>query len=107
MSEKQLVQVEEIEIKYVPIFKSFIDCISDLDDSTRLEMYETILDYGFHGIESKSENQIVRTLFKAFRPTLDKSIKRYKTNARNGSKGGAPKKKSAEELEDKEPIFPY
>ncbi len=80
------------ELKYVPMYKSYIDSISFLEDKDRLTIYEAIFNYGFTGIIPNFENPYLNMAWGLIKPNLDNNINSVKSKQINGSKGGRPKK---------------
>lgn len=80
------------EIKYIPMYKSYIDAVSKLPDVDRLAIYEAIFQYGFTGIEPVFENPYLEMGWALVKPNLVNNITNAKKNAINGAKGGRPKK---------------
>lgn len=76
-------------------FRSFYDSINALPEEMQLEVYRTICEYGFNGIEPQ-ENGIAKALFISIKPNMDNSSKKYEANIENGKKGGRPKKNTEE-----------
>lgn len=76
-------------------FRSFYDSINALPEEMQLEVYRTICEYGFNGIEPQ-ENGISKALFISIKPNMDNSSKKYEANIENGKKGGRPKKNTEE-----------
>ena len=59
-------------------FESYYNAAQELnDDNLRLQLYDTILDYEFKGIEpTEDANFIIRALFAGFKPNIDARAKR-------------------------------
>ena len=83
------------EIKYVSFYKSFYDAINELPDSSRLKMYDLIMEYQFFEIYPDENNlePIEKMAFTLIKPQLDASKKHFK----DGSKGGRPRKETMTE----------
>lgn len=67
-------------------YKSFRDASRNLDDATRLALYEAIMDYSLYGEEPDEGNPVAAAMFKLVRPVLDTNAKRRE----NGRNGGRP-----------------
>ena len=64
-------------------YESFRDASRNLDDATRLALYEAIMDYSLYGEEPDEVNPVAAAMFKLVRPVLDTNAKR-RENGRNG-----------------------
>jgi hypothetical protein len=84
----------ENELKYVPIYKSYIDAVAKLTPEDRLAIYEAIFNYGFTGIEPVFDNPYLAMGWNLVKPNLENNIKNQIKNAKNASKGGRPVKKT-------------
>lgn len=80
-------------IKYIPMYKSYIDAVSKLSPEDRLIIYEAIFEYGFTGVEPVFENPYLEMGWNLVKPNLVNNISNLKKQASNGSKGGRPSKK--------------
>ena len=67
-------------------YESFRDASRNLDDATRLALYEAIMDYSLYGEEPDGSNLVAAAMFKLVRPVLDTNAKRRE----NGRNGGRP-----------------
>lgn len=67
-------------------YESFRDASRNLDDATRLALYEAIMDYSLYGEEPDEGNPVAAAMFKLVRPVLDTNAKRRE----NGRNGGRP-----------------
>ena len=67
-------------------YESFRDASRNLDDATRLALYEAIMDYSLYGEEPDDGNLVAAAMFKLVRPVLDTNAKRRE----NGRNGGRP-----------------
>ena len=67
-------------------YRSFSECIRELDPDVRRDCYEALIDYALDGIEPDAEG-VVQAMFRAFKPQIDANNKRYE----NGKRGGRPK----------------
>lgn len=81
-------------------FESFWDAASDLDDKSRLALYDAICEYAFTGCEPDFEG-IMSTIWKLVKPNIDSSIKGQRT----GGKGGRPTKEKPPVKEAENPPF--
>ena len=63
-------------------FASYYEAIEELDDKTRLKVYDMICRYALYGEIIESENPIEKSLFTIIKPFIDSSEKRRS--------GGAP-----------------
>lgn len=88
----------------VVFFPSYYEAIKDLDDATRLLMYDQIIAYGLYG-ELLELTPIAKALFTLVKPNIDSSIKKWEKAKENGEKppaegsnprGRPPKKNQAE-----------
>ena len=64
-------------------YESFRDASRNLDDATRLALYEAIMDYSLYGEEPDEGNHVAAAMFRLVRPVLDTNAKR-RENGRNG-----------------------
>ena len=87
-------------VGYFPFLKTYRDSIDVLEEKDQLELYKAITDYGLFMVEPQNASAVVRAVFLALKPLLDKSLK----NRQNGQKGGAPKGNSnARKTSEKQP----
>ena len=63
-------------------FASYYEAIAELDDKTRLKVYDMICRYALYGEIIESENPIEKSLFTVIKPVIDAGEKR--------GRGGAP-----------------
>ena len=80
-------------------YESFRDASRDLDDATRLALYEAIMDYSLYGEEPDEGNLVAAAMFKLVRPVLDTNAKRRE----NGRNGGRPASTDNQEESKPEP----
>ena len=76
-------------------YKSFADAIMNLDDETRLESYDAVMEYAFTGEVPDGLSGVALAVFTLIKPQIDANNKRYEDGckgAEHGSKGGRPKK---------------
>ena len=76
-------------------YRSFLEAVKGLDDSTRLQCLDAIVDYGIYG-EEKDLSGIPKMVFTLIKPQIDANNKRYE----DGKKGGRPKKTTGFENEN-------
>ena len=72
-------------------YRSFEECISELDPDVQIECYKAIVHYALDGIEPDADG-VVMAMFRAFKPQIDANNKRYE----NGKRGGRPKANQTE-----------
>ena len=80
-------------------YESFRDASRNLDDATRLALYEAIMDYSLYGEEPDEGNLVAAAMFKLVRPVLDTNAKRRE----NGRNGGRPASTDNQEESKQEP----
>ena len=80
-------------------YESFRDASRNLDDATRLALYEAIMDYSLYGEEPDEGNIVAAAMFKLVRPVLDTNAKRRE----NGKNGGRPASTDNQEESKQEP----
>lgn len=80
-------------------YESFRDASRNLDDATRLALYEAIMDYSLYGEEPDEGNPVAAAMFKLVRPVLDTNAKRRE----NGRNGGRPASTDNQEESKPEP----
>ena len=80
-------------------YESFRDASRNLDDATRLALYEAIMDYALYGEEPDEGNPVAAAMFKLVRPVLDTNAKRRE----NGKNGGRPASTDNQETSNPEP----
>lgn len=80
-------------------YESFRDASRNLDDTTRLALYEAIMDYSLYGEEPDEGNPVAAAMFKLVRPVLDTNAKRRE----NGRNGGRPASTDNQEASKPEP----
>ena len=77
------------------IYKSFYLAIKDLDNDTRVKIYDAIYEYGLFMNEPDHLDGITKLAWTLIKPQLDANLKKYKNGqkgAKHGAKGGRPKK---------------
>ena len=87
-------------------FASYYEAIEELDDKTRLKVYDMICRYALYGEIIESENPIEKSLFTIIKPFIDSSEKRRSGGAPLGNKNAKKKKQPIETTENniKQPI---
>lgn len=80
-------------------YESFRDASRNLDDATRLALYEAIMDYSLYGAEPDEDNPVAAAMFKLVRPVLDTNAKRRE----NGRNGGRPARTDNQDAPKPEP----
>ena len=80
-------------------YESFRAASRNLDDATRLALYEAIMDYSLYGEEPDEGNLVAAAMFKLVRPVLDTNAKRRE----NGRNGGRPASTDNQEASKPEP----
>lgn len=70
--------------------KSYWESINELPDESKCNIIQCMCEYAFNEneVELKGIDKSIWTLMK---PTLDSSIKKYKSSVENGKKGGRPR----------------
>ena len=71
-------------------FASYYEAIEELDDKTRLKVYDMICRYALYGEIIESENPIEKSLFTVIKPVIDAGEKKRV----GGRKGGLSKGKN-------------
>ena len=88
-------------------YRSFEECIAELDPGVQVDCYKAIVRYALDGIEPDADG-VVMAMFKAIKPQIDANNKRFldgKKGAEYGKLGGRPKKdKNPIGVIDKNPI---
>lgn len=80
-------------------YESFRDASRNLDDATRLSLYEAIMDYSLYGEEPDEGNPVAAAMLKLVRPVLDANARRRE----NGRNGGRPASTDNQEASKPEP----
>ena len=80
-------------------YESIRDASRNLDDATRLALYEAIMDYSLYGEEPDEGNPVAAAMFKLVRPVLDTNAKRRES----GRNGGRPASTDNQEASKPEP----
>ena len=80
-------------------YESFREASRNLDDATRLALYEAIMDYSLYGEDPDEGNPVAAAMFKLVRPVLDANAKRRE----NGRNGGRPASTDSQEASKPEP----
>ena len=75
----------DIVIKGITFFRSYYESLADLEAESRLRLYDAIFAYAFDGTEPDLTN-IESVVFRLIRPTIDKSISKYRNSVKNGRK---------------------
>ena len=77
------------------VYYSFYEALKDLDNDTKVKIYDSIYEYGCLMKEPDNLDGISKVVWTLIKPQLDANIKKYKNGqkgANHGSKGGRPKK---------------
>ena len=79
-------------------YRSFYECLKELDAEIKAEVYDAIFSYGldFENVEFK--NIVARSMFTLIKPQLDANIRRFE----NGKKPKAKETTSKEEANEKQ-----
>ena len=83
-----MVMVKKMRESFI-FYRSFWECVSELPESERLEVYESIFRFALNGEEPENISGISLALFKAFKPQILANYRKYE----NGCKGGRSKTK--------------
>ncbi len=75
-------------VKYVPIFESFYEVASGLDDERRLKLYDAVMEYGFYATwpTDIDDDEVLKVAFKLIKPNIDASVKRQTAGAESAAK---------------------
>lgn len=87
------------------IYKSFYEAVKDLDNDTKVRIYDAIYEYGLYLNEPNDLDGISKVVWTLIKPQLDANLKKYKNGqkgAKHGAKGGRPKKPSG--VNNKNPL---
>ena len=79
------------------IYKSFYEAVKDLDNDTKVKIYDAIYEYGLYLNEPNDLDGVSKVVWTLIMPQLDANLKKNKTGqkgAKHGAKGGRPKKPS-------------
>ena len=83
-------------LKGVRILRSFYEALDEFTYEEKGRMFEAIMEYGLNGVEPNfddaSDARALIAIWKTYLPIIDNSINRAIVSAKNGNKGGAPKK---------------
>jgi hypothetical protein len=83
-------------LKGVRILRSFYEGLDEFTYEEKGRMFEAIMEYGLNGVEPNfddaSDTRALRAIWKTYLPVINNSINRAIISAKNGNKGGAPKK---------------
>jgi hypothetical protein len=88
------------ELNIGTVYKSMWEGIKELPADLQAEIYNTIFEYQFTGIEPEIKNAIVRAIFISHKPSIDSMIARQRAQIENGRKGGRPKKENPTETQN-------
>lgn len=69
-------------------YRSYYEAIKNLPDSTKLEVYNAVMEYGLYGNEIELHDEFARSIFTLIKPVLETNNKRFKS----GKSGGRPRK---------------
>lgn len=84
------------EKKSFVFYRSFYEALQDLDNESRLSVYDAICALALN-CEEKELNGFAKTIFKLIKPQIEANTLKYK----NGQKGGRPRKeKEADKTEE-------
>lgn len=78
-------------------YKSYYEAIKNLPDSTKLEVYNAIMEYGLYSNEIELHDGFARSIFTLIKPVLETNNKRFK----GGKSGGRPRKEKPMVLRNK------
>ena len=87
------------------IYKSFYEAVKDLDNDTKVKIYDAIYEYGLYLNEPNDLDGVSKVVWTLIKPQLDANLKKYKNGqkgAKHGAKGGRPKKPSG--VKSKNPL---
>ena len=70
-------------------YRSYYEAIKNLPDSTKLEVYNAVMEFGLYGNEIELHDEFARSIFTLIKPVLETNNKRFK----GGKSGGRPKEK--------------
>ena len=83
-------------LKGVKILRSFYEALDEFTYEEKGRMFEAIMEYGLNGVEPNFDDaddaRALKAIWKTYLPVVNNSISRAIASAKNGSKGGAPKK---------------
>lgn len=83
-------------LKGVKILRSFYEALDEFTYEEKGRMFEAIMEYGLNGVEPNFDDaddaRALKAIWKTYLPVVNNSITRAIASAKNGSKGGAPKK---------------
>lgn len=78
-------------------YKSYYEAIKNLPDSTKLEVYNAVMEYGLYSNEIELHDGFARSIFTLIKPVLETNNKRF----RGGKSGGRPRKEKPMVLRNK------
>ena len=70
-------------------YRSYYEAIKNLPDSTKLEVYNAVMEFGLYSNEIELHDEFARSIFTLIKPVLETNNKRFK----GGKSGGRPKEK--------------
>jgi hypothetical protein len=83
-------------LKGVRILRSYYEALDEFTYEEKGRMFEAIMEYGLNGAEPNFDGaedaRALRGIWKTYLPVINNSINRAIASAKNGNKGGAPKK---------------
>jgi len=94
---QRMMEQEMTQSSYV-FYGSFYEALKEVDDETRLLVYDAINEYALFGIEPQLSGT-ASALFKLMRPQIDANRKKRESGKKGGSKSGANEKQSASKTE--------
>lgn len=78
-------------------YRSYYEAIKNLPDSTKLEVYNAVMEYGLYSNEIELHDGFARSIFTLIKPVLETNNKRFK----GGKSGGRPRKEKPMVLRNK------
>lgn len=78
-------------------YRSYYEAIKNLPDSTKLEVYNAVMEFGLYGNEIELHDGFARSIFTLIKPVLETNNKRFK----GGKSGGRPRKEKPMVLRNK------
>ena len=84
-------------------YRSFCESVSDFSEEEQMIMYKSIIEYALLNKEPEINNVYLNSVFKAMKPNIDSSIRKYDQRAENNRRRSAAAYERKETISEQEP----